>query len=1340
MAGGTVTVTSPLSEALWFRLLGVLQGIREKTGTVPPLRVVSVHKQPKSLGLDQATGRERKIFTLADNGLLNTVIYQQSAEASAWLDRQPEKPLVIQINEQTTLSQLFDNIQITSEQKARFGRRQSELQAALQSGRSVAFRGLESNPQLQQALEPLFCGQPLLVNGYLLAYPKARITLLWPQSDKSPSPVLAAALAVGEQCPGLDLWESAARNHGMARADLPEREISQLCEAFKTVPADLCEPLPQLTPGLLNNLILAAQQAQRWDNAGGLEPRHWRKAVDSVLTHGTRQVPSVRDFIKVASRQLFPDTGENVWVDPERLNSVISSARPLNRKYVEGNVWQLARAVGAGVFRLAEGKALQLSYENSKKQAVDVLSALIVAQAPKAERDGIADRLAVASADSAKYSSLTVRSSARIKRLQDALGAGWQLRPQGSQSLSDAIHTLAAKCFHIARNESDGQEAERCHRITRELKQALVWQGDGEPPWSALAGDLYHGRIDQKDREARRLSRLHHRLTHSPVIFLQGETGTGKSYFSAAAASACGSASLVSLGPSDSEQTLMKRWQWQPYPDSEDRYMEQQNRVLMEWANTRPDHEGRYVTLILDEANLADTGLLASLNGLWAAEPCVYVSGHPVKVTPQHRVILTGNSDHYAGRQLDPALKANTPRVYYPPLDRAFLQDRVIAPALTRQLQRHLPAKRAETLAHNAAQGVMALWQYYPELLPDREFTPRDLTDICAWVGWYLDQAQTTGITPDGVTLEQLNGLVLQGFCDVLNPQIPQSQQDAHTALELWFAARYPVDSILISQVLNRVLTDIQQAFTKTVATSKSGFDASGAAVVQLVQELGQDLSRCQQAYHHHKKHGGRQASIIEGPAGRGKDATLQLLINSWKEQVAARGEKMPPVYSLNACDCSWDTLRHTIQQAKMDGGIVIISEMNLIDSQHLEGELNDILAGDAHPGFHLFATTNPAGYSGRKSLTPALTGRLRHLLIREYNQNELQAIVGKVLPLTAQGKVLATQLSQWHCRLRRYLQQQNLPLQPTSADLQKVAMAITRRGDFSEQAVLASLSQHYRLYLMAAKTTLDQLPPLTEKIRAGESIDRELCDWLNRVTQLERPWLICRGAFSSITEPCHEIRIQHHLDEAKAREDVVRLVAQTRWQASGLPVEPNASDDSHTQALYRHWQHRWFERCFHETGVSASSVFALTKEEQQTLGRSSTQRFLKAADRMISAWDSCEVHLWPAFWHQLKWLLNQPVNDYIDHALSDDKPGKNTSVTQSQKTQKLDCKTDYESQTVKPTGRIVFNSVHPPRMYRWWALVQLSVETHTPFALSGVEVRCSHPSTSLRMNGMYGY
>ncbi|WP_252180321.1 AAA family ATPase [Endozoicomonas sp. 4G] len=1141
-AGGTITVTSPLTEALWFRLLGSLQMIFEASGLEPRLKVVHTRQQPEALGLSENDGqlRANPQEKARSHATFKTVIYQQHSQASHWINDRPNAPLVIQVNEQTSFSQLFDNIHITSEQKAHFGRDQSDLQKALAAGKPVVLLGLEQNPTLAQLLEPLLIGQPLLVNGQLQDYPNAHVTILWPESVKSPSPVLCSMVATGSPCPKVDIWGINAFRHGIPRSELPKQALNELYEAFKTVPANLCDPLPEITERVLNNLILTARRAQQVDQSPQLLPCHWRKAINSVITHGTRQHSAVRDFMKVACWQLLPDAHkkpdayktpdahrkphQTCSVDPDRLNDVINSALPLDREFVKQNLWSLARACDPALFKSARLAGLALSYEKPfswlhEEDFLGRLCAIIVAHRPE-QQQAMANQLAIDLKTAEPYQSLAIRPARRIKRLQDALASGWQLTLPPGQTRSDTLHTLAADCFQIARTTTS--KTEGIERIKHRLSESLSWTGSTDMPLSALADDLYHGEIDQKDRESRRLSRLHDRLTDSPVIFLQGETGTGKSYFSAKMAKASGQAAVLSLGPSDSEQTLMKRWQWRQHPDG-DRSMMQQDRALMKWAGARSDKDDEYLTLVLDEANLTQTGLLASLNGLWEPEPCIYVNGQPVSVSKKHRVILTGNPDHYAGRQLDPALKEKLPKTYYPRLEQAFLSDRVVEPALVHQLQQRLPESHPiNDIAHSATKSVMALWQFYQELLPEHEFTPRDLTDICSWAGWYLDHSLSKG---DTLTCRQMHGLIHHSFRDVLGPEITEAYQDALSALDIWFAARYQPDNTLSDKVHNQTLPDIQQTFRAVTKGTQPDFDTSGSAVCQLAQWLAQDLSRCQQAYHTGIKHRGRQATLIEGPAGRGKDATLNLLIKTFQKQAKRQGQSMPKVFQLNACDCSWNEICEKIQEAKLHGGIVVISEMNLIDSQHLEGELNDILAGDAHSGFHLFATINPPEYSGRKPLSPALKGRFRHLPIRQYNLTELQAIAEqaidkqaldkqaldkKALPQDLNVKTLAEKLAQLHCRLRAYLEKKKLPLRPTSRDLQDVAKAVIRRRDFTKQGLYQCLKQHYRLYLMAADLPLEKLPDSSTLTIGRGAFEAKLCDWFNqRVSGIDRPWLI---------------------------------------------------------------------------------------------------------------------------------------------------------------------------------------------------------------------------------------
>ena len=1215
-AGATLSVTSPLSEALWFQLLGAVERCKDCTGrSLQKLAAISA-RQPQSLVTELAKTR----FTPPPLAF-KMVTFRQEAEANAWLEAWDDKPLIIQISPLTTFGQLFDQLHIISEQKVQFGRQQTELQQALAEGKPVVLRGLDSNPALQQALEPLLCAQPLPLNGTLSTYPDADLTVLWPAQANSASPLLTAARAL--PCPELDIWSHCAAQHGLTRSQLPEQAINKLYEASHTIPSSLCPPLPALSKQLLDSLIRTALQAQKHDNSPTLQAHHWRRAIDSVLTHSTRTHSAARDYMKVTCQQLLPEPQD--WVDPGRLQQLLDSAPTLHQQFVVKHLWSLARCFGPGVLSHCQLHLLPFSPPNFlDSDALDTFCSLIVSHSVPALQQAIAEQLEVASGLTDQSLQLNIRPSAQIRRLQDALAGGWRLK--AAHNHQQAVAALAAQCFVIARAAADNAVT----LISERLTHALTWQGSAAAPLLALADDLYHSRTSQADCLARRLSRLHQRMAHAPVIFLQGETGTGKSYFAATVANTSGPAFIASLGPYDSEQTLAKRWCWQE--NDNDRGMTEKNQVLMTWANTKGTNNDHYVTLVLDEGNLAADGLLSALTGLWQPTPCVYVNGHPVSVSTKHRVIITGNPDNYNNRQTEPTLKAKIPCIHYPRLKKEFLDELVIKPALGQ----FIPESIAAT-----ADAILALWQHYPQLLPDRLFTPRDLQDICAWAGWYLKQASTTEPTQ-----EQLHGVVLQCFRDLLNPQITAT--DGANALESWFGARHATDFALVKQVHDRILAPACRAFITLASDVKPAFDTSPAAVIELVHQLSQDLHRCQQSFHHHRAHGGRQATIIEGPPGRGKDVTLQLLLQSVEQQVIARGETMPAVYYLNACDCAWDDLRNIIKQARMHGGIVVVAELNMIDSQYLEGELNDTLSGDAHPGFHLFATVNPSHYGGRKALSPALTARFRHLPIRAYNLNELQAIVSKALPANkhAQAAILAC----WHCRVRRALHNKNLPLLPTSLDLQKAATAINSGEDFSQSVLEETFKQHYQLYLLALRSTLEQLPQLPVATTAS-TIDTALCDWLHRVLPCTAgPWLIKRHGRNQLLERQRTICLKFSLTMHEAQQTIITMLAQAQWQAANLPLTPPPTDPVLTQAFYRLWQQRWFVHHFQHTGIAPDTVFPITTAQRELLA-TANQQHLEQITRLVNDFGQYSSY----HWLTVKTRLNQRSADDLPTASNND-------------------------------------------------------------------------------------
>ena len=338
-----------------------------------------------------------------------------------------------------------------------------------------------------------------------------------------------------------------------------------------------------------------------------------------------------------------------------------------------------------------------------------------------------------------------------------------------------------------------------------------------------------------------------------------------------------------------------------------------------------------------------------------------------------------------------------------------------------------------------------------------------------------------------------------------------------------------------------------------------------------------------------------------------------------------------------------------------------MIPEMNRIESQHLEGELNELLAGSAHPGFHLFATINPLEYTGRKPLSPALKGRFRRILARAYNQQELARIAGSALPDSASGKALAQQLTTWHCQLRQALVRNNVPLVPTAQGLKILAAALVcRRGDSAENVpdqeyILSQLNRHYRLYLMAAGITAEKLisQPCPPKVTDVGELDKELCHWLHTsLKNLDHPWQIRRSTADSLNPHASVITVRRCQDVPTAQQVILKKIAEAHWLESGLPASPPDACDTLTQTLYRHWQQQWFNKHFGHTGISADPVFPLTNLQTETQNLATNQPYLQALNRLVEqTTDDYNPDCLPAIWSNIQEILEKPVKYYFQRS-----------------------------------------------------------------------------------------
>ena len=383
----------------------------------------------------------------------------------------------------------------------------------------------------------------------------------------------------------------------------------------------------------------------------------------------------------------------------------------------------------------------------------------------------------------------------------------------------------------------------------------------------------------------------------------------------------------------------------------------------------------------------------------------------------------------------------------------------------------------------------------------------------------------------------------------------------------------------------------------------------------------------------------------MEGPAGRGKDATLQLSLEAFRAQQG--GDLPPPVYV--DAGASWDTVRACIEEARNSRAFLVISEMNLVATGHLEGELNALLTEGTAPGFHLFATVNPAGQGGRCSLSPALRGRFRRLVLRDYNTTELQAIASTALGSDPQD-TRANTLVRWHRRLCQQLEEQGLTLFPGARDIRQLAAALAT----DRQLPLAqAFEQHYPFWLELADSTCARLDADDTVQDTGEdSLDLSLCQWLNRQAFVQRPWCVLRGRGSDLDPDRGVIRIDRGLDGAEALVEVLQRLARHRWQAACLPAHPLPDWPVLDRLCYRLWQRSWCSRFFPQD-LDADAVrdraFPLDAAMAQFCRNRGNEAVLRQITAMLPAdGASDDMSAQPSVWSRLQADLARRGTDWL--------------------------------------------------------------------------------------------
>ena len=600
-----------------------------------------------------------------------------------------------------------------------------------------------------------------------------------------------------------------------------------------------------------------------------------------------------------------------------------------------------------------------------------------------------------------------------------------------------------------------------------------------------------------------------------------------------------------------------------------DTRMHYEDGPLLKWAKT-PSVNGNPVVLIIDEANLAPSALWDIFQGLGGPKPSLCFGGQCLPLTAEHRIIMTGNPETASGRESSLNLRCQAATLYYPPLPNDFLKHCILQPRLETM---NLDLKQQTWIS----EALVTLWQRFKDLTPEHEFTPRDIHEICDRLDLYLaleeqaqaQQGKTVSEPTSDAILFQLAWLsvseTLGGGC--------HTAQEALTSLYQWsrhaFMGQQQIPVVAADQNFYALLLALQNS---------DGFCSQGKSVEQLARVYWCALNKRRSEKERQQVFAGKHATLVEGPAGRGKDALLHQVCKQTRT----------PYVHLNAGSDDWQNIREALQKAALNGEVVVISELNLLPSQYLEGELNDILTGAAKPGFHLFATVNPPEFSGRERLSSALQSRFVTCTIGDYSDKELDVISSFNTTMDTSQR---QQIVSWHCRLRHLIQSQGAStLSPGTSTLLALLNHLQSSDVVISQDVLRnSFNSLYRIPMDYAGVDLEQLEKLENRTTAidlsTENHSLALMNILYQCIHGLSPITLHQGGLA-----CHynartgQLRVPDAMLQKLASEtsadlsspvlrEIVLSVITGIWKYAGMPERYPDPGDKLACNLYTEWQ-----------------------------------------------------------------------------------------------------------------------------------------------------------------------
>lgn len=432
----------------------------------------------------------------------------------------------------------------------------------------------------------------------------------------------------------------------------------------------------------------------------------------------------------------------------------------------------------------------------------------------------------------------------------------------------------------------------------------------------------------------------------SRIIFLKGEPGVGKTY------TVRHLKKELNLKKCEFPKELLK---WLTYPATD-----------------------KTPVLLVDEANLLAPGSLDFLKGL--ARGDIYHDGKRYPLSDKHKIILTGNPEHFPGRHYHDFIRDQAVTIYVKPPTVEFLR------ALLNSQLATLPASRLESSITALIDIYHAIQQFNPAYL----YSLRDLENVSTrfllCINKEKDYAKALYLAArheffgNFIDLKQRDQ-----FMDYLNGEILSQSTSSSTA-----APTHP-----------------------DMITIKAGLSYP-REMVNVIESIEEDLSIRDNHLSGLHTLPYKQGILIESEVGIGKSTLLKALLEkqgftnaessisstSLSSQKQYIELNVIPEDPLNP-EASNTSIKNKLVEAYRKGQVVILNELNL--NQSLEIFLNQLLSGEDPttvkeqsapikpiPGFMVFASQNSGASKGREAQSSALKNRMHVHYIEPFSTESL--------------------------------------------------------------------------------------------------------------------------------------------------------------------------------------------------------------------------------------------------------------------------------------------------------------------------------------------------------------